>query len=228
MKRLFTLIELLVVIAIIAILASMLLPSLSRAKEASKSLSCKSNLKQLAGGFVMYAGDNTDYLPPLNFYTSGADQYYKWYTNMVSAYVPVKQWFIERDGNMRESGSSAWKCPSVSSAELAWGSGYGVADSVLPYASISGCKRLSGVRSPSKTFLIGDCWNPGYSTHNGTWIAFSPPYVTSWPGGAQQPAMRHSGQQVNIGFIDGHVSFENYNKLAINASIVDYYFSTTK
>lgn len=228
MKRKFTLIELLVVIAIIAILASMLLPSLSRAKETSKSLSCKSNLKQVSGGFIMYSGDSTDYLPPLNVSTSGAAQYYNWYTNLVAAYVPVKQWYIERDGNMRDNGSSVWKCPSVNNSELLWGSGYGVADTVIQYASLYGYKRINNVKSPSKTFLIGDCWNPGFSTPNATWIAFSPPYVTSWPGGAQQPAMRHTGKQVNVGFVDGHVSFEDYKKLAISTSIVDYFFSTTR
>jgi prepilin-type N-terminal cleavage/methylation domain-containing protein len=90
-RRGFTLIELLVVIAIIAILAAMLLPSLGRAKETARRISCVSNLKQLSIAAVMYTDDNRGFFPPRSSMT-------RWPAALHSNYRDVKLLRCPADG----------------------------------------------------------------------------------------------------------------------------------
>jgi prepilin-type processing-associated H-X9-DG protein/prepilin-type N-terminal cleavage/methylation domain-containing protein len=90
-----TLFELLVVIAIIAVLISMLLPALNKAREAARSIKCMSNLRQIGVGYAMYRTDYHNYLPPVNSYISanshGTPKNYGMY-NAIGPYVGKPEW----------------------------------------------------------------------------------------------------------------------------------------
>lgn len=75
----FTLIELLVVIAIIAILAAMLLPVLSRARQTAMRIQCMNNLKQLGLAAMVYANDNHGFFPPRSVADRWPDKFYDTY-----------------------------------------------------------------------------------------------------------------------------------------------------
>ena len=216
-KRAFTLIELLVVIAIIALLLSVLMPSLQKAKESARKIVCRSNLKTQYLACKLYVDDYDDRLPATYGYWAWGGKRGK--ESATDAQDKFLNPYIGRTGKVNEDEESvlkAFKCPSDKGMytkdhgkpDAAWpvdrgptwwdavGVSYHFNDSALAndYVRRLNGKKITKVRIPSTLILAGDGTMITY------FLDYNPFHYGYWHN------QKELGWSNNV-FMDGHVDY---------------------
>ena len=208
-NRIFTLVELLVVIAIIAILASMLLPALNKAREKARAITCVNNLKTLGMTFNFYADDMDGYCPAwYNMGTIAAGENIIWYVvikNYLEKAAGTKTtwagWFVpDTKYPANKTLAGALSCPSANVPKI-WGMDYGenaylassayksTADGPLKYTPF----RFHQIKRQSEVFLLGDAYNYALGDEKES----DPTY----------PARYRHNKGINLLYVDLHAAF---------------------
>ncbi|HNS22833.1 MAG TPA: prepilin-type N-terminal cleavage/methylation domain-containing protein [Sedimentisphaerales bacterium] len=195
-KNAFTLIELLVVIAIIAILMSILMPALSRAREQGKRVACLNNLGQMMKGWIMYSDDNDEKIPPANTGLSAA-----WVLYPGAGATQAQKIAGVRNGLLFPycPEESLFKCPTGVRGEVVT---YAITDCMNGYDGIAGTtnlmvyKRIKIKQADMRIVFLDE----GRLSPNSWTLHYN--QERWW----DQVTARH-GDGTNFGFADGHSDY---------------------